>query len=93
MPERVVGVLTTRQLSAFLKSDQAKAAPSEETARETTDAVKRTEKSIKATTKVLEATKDEILQQGQKLSSFTLVTNAFLPLSFATSVFYLLSVM
>jgi len=104
MSERIERILTTRQLSAFLKSDQAEASRSEKTARETTDAVKRTENAIRETTActegaiqkttdVLKATQDEILQQGQKLSSFTLVTNAFLPLSFATSVFYLLSVM
>ena len=134
MSERIERMLTTRQLSAFLKSDQAEAAPSEKTARETTDAVGRTENAIRETTArtedaiqkttdaaertanairettartegaikettdairftqdVLQDTQDEILQQGQKLTSFTLVTTAFLPLGFATSVFYLLS--
>ena len=119
-------MLTTRQFSAFLKSEQAKAAPSEKTAQETTCAVKRAEDAIKETTgtikrtedavekttgavertenaikettaaiartqDVIEATQAELVQQGQTLSSFTLVTTAFLPLSFCTSVFYLLS--
>ena len=105
--------LTTRQLSAFLKSDQAKAAPSEKTAQKTTDAVKGTEDAVKETTAaiantekaieettaaiarthdVIQATQNEIMQQGQTLTSFTIVTTAFLPLGFCTSVFYLLSV-
>ena len=96
----------TRQFSAFLKSEQAKAAPSEKTAQETTCAVKCTENAIKETTgaikgteaviqetqAVIRQTQAELVQQGQTLSSFTLVTTAFLPLSFCTSVFYLLSV-
>jgi len=77
-------MLTPRQLSAFLKSDQAKAAPSERTAQEATDAMKRTEDTIKKT-------QAELVQQGQTLSGFTVVTTAFLPLRFCTSVFYLLS--
>ena len=76
----------TRQLSAFLKSDQAKAAPSEKTAQKTADAVKRTVDAI-------EETKNAIVQQAQTLSGFTLVTTAFLPLGFCTSVFCLLSMM
>ena len=64
----------------------------ERTAQETTDAVKRTEDAIKNTQDVIEAARAEIVQQGQTLSGFTLVTTAFLPLSFCTSVFYLLSV-
>ena len=71
-------MLTTRQLSVFLKSDQAKAAPSEKTAREAAYAVERVQA--------------ELVQQGQTLSSFTLVTTAFLPLSFCASVFYLIPV-
>jgi len=85
-------MLTTRQLSAFLKSDQAKAAPSEKTAQETASAVKRTEDAIKKTQAVIKETQAELVQQGQTLSGFTLVTTAFLPLSFCTSVFYLLLV-
>jgi len=77
-------MLTPRQLSAFLKSDQAKAAPSERTAQEATDAMKRTEATIKKT-------QAQLVQQGQTLSGFTVVTTAFLPLSFCTSVFCLLS--
>jgi len=94
-----------------LKSDQAKAAPSEKTAQETTCVVKRTEdvvrevvkaitsteKAIEATTAaiartqgVIQATQAEIVQQGQTLTSFTIVATAFLPLGFCTSVFYLL---
>jgi len=81
-------MLTTRQFSAFLKSDQAKAAPSEKTAQETTDAVKRAEDAVKETTKAIAETRAELVKQGQTLSGFTLVTTAFLPLSFCTSVFY-----
>ena len=77
-------MLTPRQLSAFLKSDQAKAAPSERTAQEATEAMKRTEDTIRET-------QAQLVQQGQTISSFTVVTTAFLPLSFCTSVFYLLS--
>jgi len=77
-------MLTPRQLSAFLKSDQAKAAPSEGTAQEATDAMKRTEATIKKT-------QAQLVQQGQTISGFTVVTTAFLPLSFCTSVFCLLS--
>ena len=122
-------MLTTWQLSAFLRSEQANAAPSgktaqettdavkhtqdaiertaqettdavkhtqdaiERTAQETTDAVKRTEDAIKKTQDVIEETQAEIVQQGQTLSGFTLVTTAFLPLSFCTSVFHLPSAM
>jgi len=78
-------MLTTGQLSAFLKSDQAKAAPSERTAQEATEAMKRTEK-------IIEETQAQLVQQGQTLTGFTIVTTAFLPLGFCTSVFYLLSV-
>jgi len=81
-------MLTTRQFSAFLKSDQAKAAPSEKTAQETTGAVKRAEDAVKETTKAIAETRAELVKQGQTLSGFTLVTTAFLPLSFCTSVFY-----
>ena len=91
-----------------MKSDQAKAAPSEKTAQKTTDAVKGTEDAVKGTTKaiartekaieattaaiarthgVIEATQNEIIQQGQTLTSFTIITTAFLPLGFCTSVF------
>jgi len=107
----MAGILTTRQLSAFLKSDQAKAAPSEKTAQETTGAVQRAENAVKETTKaiadtqtavnattkaiadtqiVIKQTQAELVKQGQTLSGFTLVTTAFLPLSFCTSVFHLL---
>jgi len=92
-------MLTIRQLSAFLKSDQAKAAPSESTAKETTAAMERTEDAVRETTKaiadtqtVIKQTQTELVQQGQTLSGFTFVTTAFLPLSFCTSVFYLLLV-
>jgi len=83
-PESIARMLTPRQLSAFLKSDQAKAAPSERTAQEATEAMKRTEDTIRET-------QAQLVQQGQTISSFTVVTTAFLPLSFCTSVFYLLS--
>ena len=79
-------MLTTRQFSAFLKSDQAEASRSEKTARETTEAIKRTEDAI-------QETKKSLVQQAQTLSGFTVVTTAFLPLGFCTSVFYLLSVL
>ena len=78
-------MLTTSQLSVFLKSDQAKAASSERTAQEGTEAIKRTETTV-------ENTRAELAQQGETLSGFTLVTTAFLALSFCTSVFYLLLV-
>ena len=59
-----------------------------------------TEKTIEATTAaiartqdVIEATQAEIMQQGQTLTSFAIVTTAFLPLDFCTSVSYLLSVL
>ena len=83
-------MLTIRQFSAFLKSDQARAAPSEKTAQETASAAKRTEEAIKETQKVIRETQDELMKQGQTLSGFTLVTTAFLPLDFCASVFYLL---
>ncbi|PUU79845.1 hypothetical protein B9Z19DRAFT_1080732 [Tuber borchii] len=67
-------------LSAFLKSDQAKAAPSERTAQEATEAMKRTEK-------IIEETQAQLVQQGQTLTGFTIVTTAFLPLGFCTSYF------
>ncbi|PUU80824.1 hypothetical protein B9Z19DRAFT_682159 [Tuber borchii] len=73
--------------SAFLKSDQAKAAPSEKTAQETAGAVKRTEDAVKKTQAVIEKAQAELVQQGQTLTSFTIVTTAFLPLSFCTSYF------
>jgi len=79
-------MLTARQFSAFLKSDQAKAAPSEKTIQETTEAVGRAEIAIKET-------KAAIVQQARTLSGFTLVTTAFLSLSFYASVFYLLSML
>ena len=103
-------ILTTRQFSAFLKFDQAKAAPSEKTAQETTGAVKHAEDAVKATTEavastekaigattaaieraqgIIAETQAKIVQQGQTLTSFTIVTTAFLPLGFCTSVFYL----
>ncbi|RPB03053.1 hypothetical protein L873DRAFT_1841385 [Choiromyces venosus 120613-1] len=67
-------------LSVFLKYDQAKAAPSERTAQEAADAMKRTEETIKETQATL-------VQQAQTLSGFTIVTTAFLPLSFCASYF------
>jgi len=72
-------MLTIRQLSAFLKSDQARAAPSETTAQEATDAMKRTEETIRKG-------QAQLVQQGQTLSGFTIVTTAFLPLGFCASV-------
>ncbi|PUU82946.1 hypothetical protein B9Z19DRAFT_1040095 [Tuber borchii] len=99
-------------LSAFVKTDQAKAAPTEKTAQETTSAVKRAEDAIKETTaqtqsvirettraiertetamretrSVIKGTQAELVQQGQVLTSFTIVTTAFLPLSFCASYF------
>jgi len=79
-------MLTARQFSAFLKSDQAKAAASEKTIQETTEAIGRTGIAVKETRAAL-------IQQGQALSGFTLVTTAFLPLGFCASVFYLLSML
>ena len=70
-------MLTAGQLSAFLKSDQAEAVPSEATAQEARDILKK----IRA----------QIVQQGRTADGFTFITTAFLPLNFATSVFYLLS--
>ena len=77
-------MLTARKLSTFLKSDQAKAASSERTAQEAINAMKRT-------TETLKKTHVEIVQQGRAVDGFTLITLTFLPLSFCTSVFYLLS--
>ncbi|PUU79844.1 hypothetical protein B9Z19DRAFT_788994 [Tuber borchii] len=71
--------------AAFLKSDQAEAAPSEETAQKTMGAVKSTEDAIRETQKVIEETQAELVKQGQTLSGFTLVTTAFLPLDFCCS--------
>jgi len=76
-------MLTTGQLSAFLKSDQTKAASSERTAQETINEMKRTQDTLRKT-------HAEILQQGRAVDGFTLITLTFLPLSFCTSVFYLL---
>jgi len=75
-----------------LKSDQAKVAPSEKTAQETARAAKSTEEAMKETQAIIKETQAELVQQGQTLSSFTLVTIAFQPLGFCTSVFYLLLV-
>ncbi|KAG0641318.1 hypothetical protein HOY80DRAFT_883382 [Tuber brumale] len=73
-------------LSGFLKSDQAKSAPSERTAQETTDAMKSTETQLMAATKSsIEESRDQLVQQSQTLSSFTVVTTLFLPLSFCAS--------
>jgi len=72
-------MLTTQQFSVFLKSDQARATPSETTAQEATDAMKRTEETIKKG-------QAQLVQQGQTLSGFTIVTTAFLPLGFCASV-------
>ena len=58
--------------------------------KETTAAIVSTEDAIKKTQAVIEKTQAELVQQGQMLSGFTLVTTAFLPLGFCTSVFYLL---
>ncbi|PUU82950.1 hypothetical protein B9Z19DRAFT_1190011 [Tuber borchii] len=65
-------------LSAFLKSDQAKAAPSEQTAQ-------KTEKAIASVEAAIKETQASLVQQVQTLSGFTLVTTAFLPLGFCTS--------
>ncbi|PUU79838.1 hypothetical protein B9Z19DRAFT_788872 [Tuber borchii] len=101
--KQLVGNMDIRRkiFAAFLKSEQANAAPSGKTAQETTGAVKRTEDAIKETTgaikgteaviqetqAVIKQTQAELVQQGQTLSGFTLVTTAFLPLSFCTSYF------
>ena len=83
-------MLTTSQLSVFLKSDQAKAASSERTAQEGIEAIKRTEtaiknsertaqegtEAIKRTETTVENTRAELAQQGETLSGFTLVTTA-----------------
>ena len=59
---------------------------------ETTEAIKDTKAIMEKTQKVIEKTQNELKQQGQILSSFTLVTTLFLPLSFFASVLYLLLV-
>ena len=71
----------------------------EDAVREAARAITSTENAIEATTAaiartqgVIQETQAEIVQQGQTLTSFTIVTTAFLPLGFCTSVFYLLSV-
>jgi len=43
--------------------------------------------AIEATQNAINDTKIELVQQSQVLTSFTLLTTAFLPLGFATSVF------
>ncbi|CAZ79523.1 unnamed protein product [Tuber melanosporum] len=65
-------------LFGFLKSDQAKAAPSERTAQKTAEAMKSTENAI-------EKTREALVQQAQTLTGFTVVTTAFLPLGFCAS--------
>ncbi|RPB03055.1 hypothetical protein L873DRAFT_1841387 [Choiromyces venosus 120613-1] len=81
-------------LSVFLKSNQAKSAPSEKTAEETKRAMERSEQTARETKSAIERTKEAIedaqetlVQQSQTLSGFTIVTTAFLPLSFCTSYF------
>ena len=87
-------MLTTGQLSAFLKSDQAKAAPSERTAQEAAWAVKRTEDAIKETVGSIVRSEEtvkqigsQLIQQGQAVDGFAILTIAFLPLNFSASVF------
>ena len=87
-------MLTTRQFSSFLKSSQAKVTAAEKMAQETTGAVKSTEGAVNKTTEAIakaeeaiKETKEAIVQQAQTLSGFTIVTTAFLPLGFCTSVF------
>ncbi|PUU82943.1 hypothetical protein B9Z19DRAFT_1073806 [Tuber borchii] len=70
-------------LSGFLKSDAAKAAPSEKTAQEAADAMTRAEGAMRETQEILQ----QQAQQTNTLSIFTVVTTAFLPLSFLTSYF------
>lgn len=72
----------------------------EEAVKETTNAIARAEAAVRETTeaiastkKAIEETQAEVVQQAQTLSGFTLVTTAFLPLGFCTSVFHLLSVL
>ena len=77
-------MLTAEQLSAFLKSDQAKAVPFDRTAQETMAAIVGTEKT-------LEKIGDLLMQQGHAVDGFTFVNIVFLPLNFCASVFYLLS--
>ena len=91
-------MLTTGQLSAFLKSGQAKAAPSERTAQEGASAVNRIQDAIMGTMRgeavtqtILKEIHAEIVQQGSTVDCFTLLTTAFLPLNFCASVFNLLS--
>ena len=57
--------------------------------RETTNAIGRTETAMEKTRMAIEQAQAELVQQGQTLTSFTIVTTAFLPLSFCTSVFNL----
>ena len=81
-PEPTAKMLTTGQLSAFLKSDQAKRVPSGGTAQETTEAIRHTEQTLM----MIGA---ELIQQGQAVDGFTFINIVFLPLNFFTSVFYL----
>ena len=71
-------MLTTRQLSVFLKSDQANAALF------ALNAMGRTEGS-------LEKSYAESMHQGSVVDGFTLMIVAILPLNFCAPVFYLLS--
>ena len=64
----------------------------EDAVKETAKAILSTEDAIKKTQAIIEKTQAELVQQGQTLTSFTIVTTAFLPLGFCTSVFYLLLV-
>ena len=76
----IARMLTARQLSAFLKSDQ-------------TDAVsERTADAIEDTKGILKKIGDQLTQQGHAVDGFTFMNIVFLPLNFCTSVFELLSV-
>ena len=74
-------MLTAGQLSAFLKSDQAKMPIM---AQQATDAMKGIEDALKKT-------QAQGAEQAQALIPFAVVSVVFTPLTFCTSVFYLLS--
>jgi len=78
-------MLTTRQLSAFLKSDQAKAAPSERTALEATDVLKQ----IKDTMEMAQATQRLQSHKAGQISGAGVVLATLVPFTFCTSVGYI----
>jgi len=80
--ESLVRMLTTRQLSVYLKSDQAKAAPPEGMGRDAADSMRSSECILKDIYAL-------IVRQGRAVDGFTLMNLLFLPLNFCATVFCL----